>query len=471
MSDRPSAGHRLIARNFLALGTGEIVSRVIGFLSTIYVARQLGNDAYGVIGFAFAVTMYAAAVTDFGLEQHGPREVPLHRESPGTLIASVGAGRILIGLVLAILMAGTGWVAPEPDGRVLILFGLTLLPAGAGMRWLHVGTQRSGVASVARVTGEALRLAILLYVVRDASDIYFVPLAQVAGDTVAAVVMLAAIRARERVGLRIDPGLAVAVLRRAAPLLLANLLGYVIYNSDVILLRVMRPVSEVGLYLAAYALINLLGVLGNSIAVSLIPGLAEPSRSRSGRQSVIDAATAHVLALALPLAAGGSILGKPLIALAFGADYDGAGPVLGILIWTFPLLLVRSVQLAALIAEDRRGDVLRITGWSAALSVSLNLVAIPLFGMVGAAGTTVGTEIVRMGLAIGHARRAGYRGPRALRFWRIGLASAIMGVVVTLLAGLPVLALVPVGALVYLVALGLLGGVKRRNEGGFRLNV
>ncbi|MGD8277926.1 MAG: flippase, partial [Gemmatimonadota bacterium] len=371
------AGLGIIARNFVALGAGEILSRLIGFGCTIWVARQLGIDGYGVIGFAFTITMYAAAVTDFGLEQHGPREVALHRDDPGPLIASVGAARVVIGLALAALMAGGGLAAPEPDGRILLLFGLTLIPAGGSMRWLHVGLQRSGVASAARVTGESLRLAILLLAVRAPSAIAIVPLAQLAGDAVATAILLVAIRRSERLNLRIDPALAIAVLRRASPLLLANLLGYVIYNSDVILLRIARPVAEVGLYLAAYAPINLLGVLGNTIALSLIPGLAEPGRDRGARQSIVDGAILHVMALAIPLAVGGTLLARPLITIAFGADYEPAATVLAILIWTFPLLLIRSVQQAALIAVDARGDVLRTTAWAAAMNVGLNIVIVP----------------------------------------------------------------------------------------------
>ncbi len=464
---RTTAGMGVIARNFLALGVGSILSRLIGFGSTIWVARQLGIDGYGVIGFVFTITTYVAAVADFGLEQHGPREVALHRDDPGPLIASVGAARMLIGLVLAALMAFSGTVTPEPDGRILFLFGLTLIPAGGSMRWLHVGLQRSGVASAARVAGESLRLVILVLAVHTPGDIALVPLAQLAGDAVATTIMLAAIRRSERRNLRFDLALALAVLQRALPLLLTNLLGYVIYNSDVILLRVARPVAEVGLYLAAYAPINLLGVFANTIALSLIPGLAEPDRDHGGRQAIVDGAVLHVMALAIPLAVGGTLLARPLITVAFGADYESAGTVLSLLIWTFPLLLMRSVHQAVLIAADARGDVLRTTAWAAGLNVALNLAVVPLFGMVGAACTTLGTEVIRLGLALMYARRAGYRLPEPGRFLRVGLAAVAMGFVVTALSALPVWAVVPCGAATYLLALGLIGGIRRGAGGGF----
>jgi O-antigen/teichoic acid export membrane protein len=153
--------------------------------------------------------------------------------------------------------------------------------------------------------------------------------------------------------------------------------------------------------------------------------------------------------------------------LAFGADYAPAGPVLAILIWTFPLLLTRSVHQAALIAADARADVLRATAWAAGFNVALNLVAVPLFGMIGAACTTLGTEALRLGLALGYARKAGYRRPAPGRFLRVGIATAVMAGVVAGLSALPIWALVPCGAAAFLLALALVGGIRRGADGGF----
>src|SRR5688572_5627148 len=80
-------GH--IARSIMTLSAGELLARVIGFLATIYVARQLGVEAYGVLGFAFALMLYAFQFADLGLEQLGPREVADHRDALEPLISSV----------------------------------------------------------------------------------------------------------------------------------------------------------------------------------------------------------------------------------------------------------------------------------------------------------------------------------------------------------------------------------------------
>ena len=439
---------RRVIRNVFALGAGELASRVIGFLCTIWVARQLGIDGYGIIGFASTVVLYAAAVTDFGLEQHGPREVAEGRTPIGTLIPSVAAGRLALGLGLAGIMAIAGLLAPQPDGRVLSAYALVLLPVAVNVRWVHLGLQRPGIASAARLLAEGLRLLVLVLTVSDASHIVRVPLAQFAGDAAAAVLLLASIRRSERADARIDPRVALAVFRRASPLLAAALLAYVIYNSDVIFLRLLRPVAETGLYLAAYAPINLLGVLGIVTVVSLVPALTTEGRSGGSAQAVFADTLLRLASLAVPVAVGGFLLAGPLIELAFGPEYRPAGGVLAILIWTFPLLILRSVQQAALVAADDNADVLRTTAWAAAINVGLNFIAVPLFGMLGAATTTLIAEIARFAFAARFARRLGFRMPAPARFRSTLLASAVMAAGLLATASFSIWIRIAVGAAV-----------------------
>jgi O-antigen/teichoic acid export membrane protein len=62
-----------VARNFLALGGGEVAARVISFGATVYLARTLGASGYGIIAVAMAVMLYLTYLTDCGVEVLGVR--------------------------------------------------------------------------------------------------------------------------------------------------------------------------------------------------------------------------------------------------------------------------------------------------------------------------------------------------------------------------------------------------------------
>ena len=68
-------GSRSVLENFLALGSGIVVSKAVAFIGTAYLARRLGVYGFGVIGFATAVCSYFAIALRGGFGPMGTRQV------------------------------------------------------------------------------------------------------------------------------------------------------------------------------------------------------------------------------------------------------------------------------------------------------------------------------------------------------------------------------------------------------------
>lgn len=456
---------RQITRSFFTLGAGELMARVIGFGATVFAARQLGAEAYGIIGFAMTLMLYAAMIADLGMEQYGPREVTDRKGSIDTLVSSILLVRFAFSSALALVLAAVGLlVLTEPEGSTVALYSLALLAVGANAKWVHVGLDRSGTASTARLIAESVKLLAVVSLVRGPADFYVVPLAHVAGDSLGALWMLVAMRAA---GVRprfvIDRTLTTTALAHARPLLLTGVLGMLLYNADVVMLRIFRDRTEVGLYIVAYTLLNFLGVLGGVITLSVLPTLRRLRDDLRRRDDIYFTAMARALAAGLPIAVGGALLATPLIELVFGPAYQRSASALSILIWTFPLLLLRSVEQGALIAHGRQDRVMHITAIAAALNVGFNLIAVPRFGMLGAAATTLIAEIVRYLLARRFAALATFPRISMGRLWRPVLACMVMAVAVRLLGPLHALLSVSIGAAVYVIVLVATGAIAYAN--------
>lgn len=446
----------------VTLSAGELLSRLVGFGTTIYVARELGVQAYGIIGFGFAVLLYFTAVADGGLDHTGPREVAHSGSRVADLVMSVLVARVVGAALLAGVLALVALAFFDGLERtVLSFYALALLPVGANLRWVHLGVDQTGPIAGSRLLAEGVKIALVLLLVHGQRDILFVPLAQVAGDAAgAALLILALPGAGIHLRPRVDISLARGVLRRAFPMVLAGLLGVVVYNADLIFLRGFRQVSELGLYLAAYSLINFLGVLGHLLGMSLLASFTRLSNAPGERDSLYQSALARAFAVGLPVAAGGCIVAGPLIDLVFGPTYAPAAPVLRLLIWSIPLVLLRSVPQAALLSLGRADKALRVTTWAAATNVSLNFIAVPLLGMHGAALTTVTAELVRVAVAHLYAREAGFALPAPARCWRATAATALMVGILLVLRAIPLWATVAIGAGIYAAALVIFGELR-----------
>src|SRR5262245_6147427 len=167
------------------------------------------------------------------------------------------------------------------------------------------------------------------------------------------------------------------LLPRAVPLVLSALLGLMIYNSDLIFLRLFAGPTEVGYYAASYMLISFLGNMGTAYSLSLLPTLTRLGRGSESQRALYHTATAQVFAIALPAAVGGALLASQIIGLVFGQTYKASGPVLALLAWSVPLVLLRAVPMVALMTTAREDHLLRSTAWAAGLNLALNLWLIP----------------------------------------------------------------------------------------------
>lgn len=443
------------------MSIGELGARVVGFLAAIYTARRLGASAYGTVGVSAAIALYFVAFTEWGMDLLGSREVAQDRSRVRTVAPQVWLARLALSTLMTAVLAAVAFLLMPPlESRVLAVYALTVLSNAASTRWVYLGLERTRLVAVTRGLSELIKGGLILLLLRGPDSILWVPLAQFIGEAVAAAILLFPIR---RLGF--SPGtlprrdVVVPVFTRAVPLMLTHVLGMVVYNSDVILLRFLRDDTQAGLYLAAYTLIGYLGILGTVGRSSLVPTLTRLHPTPDRQRLLYDRFMMRAFALGLPIAACGSLLAQKIIDLAFGAEFAASGPVLVLLLWSVPLLLMRSVMQALLIAVGRQDRVLRMTGWTALFTLMLNLALIPRWGMMAAAGMTVAGESVRLTLAHRYVRAEGV-GFTARNLLLPCVATAI-AVTVLILLDPPVLVGIALGGGVYASAFGI-GEIRSR---------
>jgi O-antigen/teichoic acid export membrane protein len=443
------------------LGLGEVAARLIAFAATVYLARTLGASAFGIIGFATAITLYLARIADCGIEYFGLgiREVAEDPERITPMVSSVTVARIIVACITAGVVAIVAFFAPQPDGRVVALYGLTLISLAASMRWVLLGLERARVVAISRVAGEALFAGLVLLGVKSSTDIMRVPVAQFLGDALGALIVGVVIwRSGYHLRAELNWGIVGPLFRRSWRLVASALLGLVIYNSGLILLRFFRDSASVGYFAAAYTFVSFMLNLGGSYNQSLLPAL---TRDRERSASLYRDALVHAFAGTLPVAAGGTIVAGALVAAIFGDGYVNAALVLKILLWTIPFALMREVATAGLMSRSGEVAVLRFTSWTALASLALNLVLIPWLGLAGAAIAAVATEIVRFAAALVLAEVGGFSPANPVRFWKPLAAGAAMTAVLVF-ANFGVVAEVLLGVIVYLALLAALGGFRFR---------
>ena len=91
-----------------------MIARLVGFAGTAYLARVLGPEGFGILGFALAFTGYIALAVDGGFNAVGAREVARRPADAASLAASIVVVRLLLAMAALLGLAIIAYLLPKP---------------------------------------------------------------------------------------------------------------------------------------------------------------------------------------------------------------------------------------------------------------------------------------------------------------------------------------------------------------------
>jgi O-antigen/teichoic acid export membrane protein len=166
-------------------------------------------------------------------------------------------------------------------------------------------------------------------------------------------------------------------------------LFYLAFNTiDMLMLGLVSNPEQVGLYGAAYRVLNQVLATYYLLTQVLYPQFAR--QDREGRTRMLRARIlAPLLAAGMAIAAVISLSRRMVLTLVFGHQFLAACPLLLLLAWCIPLDFMTSYLSNAFIAWGMAKKILTCTGIGAASNIVLNLALIPTQGARGAALSTL----------------------------------------------------------------------------------
>lgn len=399
-----------VGRSFalLILGRALSLAAMLGFL--VVVTRHLGPADYGAFRTAQAYLSFVYLLANLGLPVVLLREMGFARPDRPQLLAAALGLRLVSALSFFAVAVACVWLLPwEPKVQSAVAV------AASGFVALSLFDTLSAVFHV------RLRQAGQLYAELSAALLLVAGAAVVAwagGGVVALAGVLAASQLLQllvawRAAARLLPvGLAWersrwrSLLSAALPLGVANLLIVLYYRADTLLLSLLRPVAEVGIYGVASRLLDT--AVGTAILFAnlLSPLLAarrhDPLQFRQLFGHGVDAVAVGGGAIALALA----LFGAEIAALIGGPAFAAAGPAVTILAFTFWLAAFSLLLRGAVTVIDRQAELLPGCLGAVAVACVVYAALIPLAGAPGAAlGTLAGEACVVLWTARILARR------------------------------------------------------------------
>ena len=463
--DEPGTVRR-VGRNSLAPLATSLLNKSVDIAFAMLMLRLLGPENVGKYSVAVIMVGYLDILTNFGLNALLIREVARapesrHRYLTGSVLLRLGLWVVAAPLGLAILYLAQGTLGLELGSDtllVLVVLALALIPSNISTAFssLFYAFERMEYPSALSVVTNLLRIGLgAVALLADWGIVGLAGVSLLVNVVTAGLFATLTVRALGRPRLEFQPGLLRGMVVDSYPLMLNHFLATVFFKVDSLLLWLYQGSTVVGYYATAYKFVDGLQIIPSSFVFAVFPLMSR--QAKAGGESLRRAyvvALRVLVGLSLPIAAVMTALAEPLVLLLGGSEYlPHAAIALRVLIWFLPFSFVNGITQYVLIAINQQRFITVSFFVASAFNVLANLYAIPHHGYVGAAATTILSELALMAPFYYCIRRHLGPVPLAQLLLRPAVAGAGMAALLVLGRDLSVLITLPAAVCAYLALL------------------
>ncbi len=385
------------------LGIAAVSRFVIGAIGLVVIGiltRSLGPAGYGYYNLIFAYLFIFSTIADLGLYTILVREISKVGSGEEKVVASK-IFTLRLGFAVLVLAAADLLVFTLPyplliklGVLVASLFSIfsSLTQVLTGIFQKHL---RLYLVSFADIISRASQLVLLIVLVYLKAGLLMFVGAAALSEVIHFFLTLLFSRSLTKVGISVDFKYWKEILKIALPVAASLVFVLIYFKLDTVLLSLMKPAYDVGVYSIAYKILEALIFLP-AIYIGLVMPLL--SRQAFGNRAEFIKTFRRVFntlsIFALPLAAYIFVLSDRIIGIVGGSSFNQAGPVLKILSVAILMISFGNLGGNAIVALNLQKKGMWIYLAGAIFNIAANLILIPRYSYFATAWTTVATEIL-----------------------------------------------------------------------------
>jgi O-antigen/teichoic acid export membrane protein len=394
---QPGSQHR-VAKNAMWIIGGRVIQALLGLVVGALTARYLGPSNFGSINYAASLTAFIAPVLYLGLNATLVHELVTRERHEGEVL---GTSLFLGSLASAVCFVGVcafAFFVNASEQEIIIvccLYAAGLLFQAANMLqyWFQKNLQSKyyAVATLIAYTAvSAYRVALLI----AGKNVYWFALTAVIDHGIAALVLFALYRRKGGSRLSVSMSVAREMLRKSRHYIIPALMVSIFAETDKLMLKWMLGQTVVGYYASAVTICGLSSFVCAAILDSFRPVIFENRQiSTASYEGSVTQLYSVILYSSLIQCVGIALLAGVLVQVLYGPAYAPAVPVIRILVWYTGFSYLGAVRDIWLLGENKQNLLWKINLCGVLCNIVLNLLLIPIWGMLGAAAASLATQV------------------------------------------------------------------------------
>lgn len=387
-----------LSKNTLVQLAGKILATLAGLVVVAIMTRSLGTTGFGYYTTIIVFLQTFGILIDFGLTMTAGRSLGEQQIQPTSLLSNLLSFRVTTSALVFVLAPLAAFLFPYP---IIIKLGVAATSLAFFLASLSQSFQavfqaklKSNYLVAADLAGRLILLIGTIYVAQLNLGlmmfliIYTVASAVTSGSTLYYAYKLIPFN------WQIDLSIWKKIWLATWPLAITIALNLIYLKADTLILAATWPASIVGVYGAAYKVLEVLLAIPAIIGGLVLPLAASylATGDKLGLKKLFQDSFDTLLASGLAIIAGSVLIGTPLITLLAGHDFAAAGKLLIPLSLATAFIFIGNVTGYFIFALGKQRKVIPLYLSIAATALVLYFMFIPRFGYWGAAWSTVVVE-------------------------------------------------------------------------------
>lgn len=380
----------------------QVLVKVISFFYTIFLARNLGVDNFGLYVAALSYFSLVAALADIGVSRFLIRELALAKNKVANLLSTAVLFRLLILSLFFTIFATTSYLF-DPDkirSSLAILAVLAVLPQSISLTIdaFFIANLKTKLSAFGSLILTAFTAVFGIFLISLGLNSYGAVIALMLGQLLQALI-LTVVSFKEKVPLlgKVDLPSLVSMVKGSLPYGLLAVMGFVYFKIDTLLLTYLKGSYETGIYGVAFKFLEAVVFVPTAVSTTIFPTFAKlHSLDVFKLKRLMNKVTKTMLALGIVISLGYYFI-LPEIIKVFLPQYLASTAAVKILSLAIPLMFVYIPLSQILLSSDKYLKlVILVSLIPLTFNISANLIFIPQFGFLAAAWISVVSDIVSL---------------------------------------------------------------------------
>lgn len=378
-----------------------LLSVVFPLLSYPYATRVLQVENYGKVSFSQSVISYFVLVAALGISSYAIREGGIYKSDRNKIdkfASEIFTINIISTLIAYFILIIVIFMSPKlfQNRTLLLLLSITVILTTISVDWINVIFEDYLFITVRSFIIQCITLVMLFIFIKKPDDYFRYAALQVLNGGLIAISNF--IYTRKLCTVKIVKKLNLKHHLKPILIMFSNSMAVSVYlNVDNVMLGLVRGECAVGLYSVSVKVYTILKQLVASIYNVTITRLTHylSSENLNAYKKLLNDVLNNLIFLSIPIVAGIMCTAPKIILVLAGSEYIQATLSLRILaVAIFFAVLGGALANCVNFPNKRESKNLVGTSLSAIINLLLNMVAIPIVGINGAALTTLVAELL-----------------------------------------------------------------------------